>query len=324
MNTSFKRLRVAYLFALSLVAACGTSDTIEAPEVLDRDDLSALSPEARIDYKEALALASQQTPGPGQTQDHDVVAALVPVDQAGEFRASGVDVEAAQGTIAGYVAGSLIPGEPALLDHIGENDNTSILAPGTPTNAVANLFESGEFGYNGGTWGKSYDVVVSQMCNGRTRTGSQAYAYNNNGGYCSVVGWYTQDTSDCRFIVHVGASSFKKGTCAWSVYADELGYFSYNASNTNSAQQNTVNAFIWLDAGQTVTAGTCGLSGASASGDTYLRLFNGGTQVATNDDACGGFSSQIVYTAPVSTKYELRAGCFGSGNCGGTVAYTKK
>ena len=95
----------------------------------------------------------------------------------------------------------------------------------------------------------------------------------------------------------------------------------YNATNTNSAQQNTTNRSFKLNAGDTVEVGTCNLSGASASGDTFLRLFGAGTQVASNDDSCGGTASFIQYTAPTAGTYELYAGCYSSTSCGGTVAF---
>ena len=71
--------------------------------------------------------------------------------------------------------------------------------------------------------------------------------------------------------------------------------------------------------------GTCQVPGASATGDTYLRmsleiLWNK-FPVAANDDSCGGRASFIQYTAPGAGKYALSAGCFGSGSCGGTLAY---
>jgi hypothetical protein len=48
-----------------------------------------------------------------------------------------------------------------------------------------------------------------------------------------------------------------------------------------------------------------------------------GYQVASNDDACGGDGSRITCTVPIGDtgQYELRAGCFGSGSCSGTVAW---
>jgi Trypsin-like peptidase domain len=96
----------------------------------------------------------------------------------------------------------------------------------------------------------------------------------------------------------------------------------YSASNTNSALQNTVNRVVALTAGQKITLGTCGLTGATFSGDTWLRLNGpGGTEVGSNDDACGGRGSQIVFTASTAGNYEIRAGCYSSGSCSGTVVW---
>ncbi len=75
--------------------------------------------------------------------------------------------------------------------------------------------------------------------------------------------------------------------------------YTYSATNTNSAAQNTVNKVVALTAGQKITLGTCGLTGASVTGDSYLRLFGpGGTEVASNDDACGGRGSSLSFTVP--------------------------
>ncbi len=96
----------------------------------------------------------------------------------------------------------------------------------------------------------------------------------------------------------------------------------YSASNTNSAQQNTTNRTFTLNAGDVLEVGTCNVPGSSATGDTYLRLFGTtGTQVAANDDSCGGLASYLQYTAATAGTYEVRAGCFSSGNCGGTVTF---
>ena len=67
---------------------------------------------------------------------------------------------------------------------------------------------------------------------------------------------------------------------------------------------------------------TCGLTGASFTGDTYLRLFNGATQAAGNDDACGGRGSSLTYTSTAATTLQIRAGCYSSGTCGGTVVWS--
>jgi V8-like Glu-specific endopeptidase len=98
--------------------------------------------------------------------------------------------------------------------------------------------------------------------------------------------------------------------------------FTFNASNTNSAQQNTVNRSVTLAAGQKLSFGTCTVPGSAGTGDTYLRLYNAaGQQVTSNDDACGVLS-YAQYTAPTAGTYQIRAGCYSSNTCSGTVAYT--
>ncbi|MFY0522697.1 hypothetical protein ACN28I_05660 [Archangium gephyra] len=99
----------------------------------------------------------------------------------------------------------------------------------------------------------------------------------------------------------------------------------YSASATSSATTNTVNRNITLLDGETLSLGTCNVTGASGTGDTYLRLFTPwGTEVAANDDACGGPLSSLGYTVPAGGggMYQLRAGCWGSGSCGGTVVWS--
>ncbi|MEZ4361741.1 MAG: M4 family metallopeptidase [Kofleriaceae bacterium] len=99
--------------------------------------------------------------------------------------------------------------------------------------------------------------------------------------------------------------------------------YSYSATNTNSAQQNTVNHVVALNAGDVVTLGTCGVTGSAFTGDTWLRVNNpSGTQVASNDDACGGRGSQATFTAAVAGNYTIRGGCYAAGSCTGTVAWT--
>jgi hypothetical protein len=79
---------------------------------------------------------------------------------------------------------------------------------------------------------------------------------------------------------------------------------------------------VYLTAGQTLKVGTCTVTGASGTGDTYLRLYGvTATQVAFNDDSCG-LLSYLSYTATTSGSYQIRAGCYSSGSCSGTVAYT--
>lgn len=104
------------------------------------------------------------------------------------------------------------------------------------------------------------------------------------------------------------------------------GSFSFKiTSSTSNATVNTSNHSVYVPAGRILTVGTCGLSGASAVGDTYLRLNNpSGQEIASNDDAggsCGGGSNLSIVTS-VSGSYVIRAGCFMSKTCEGTVAYS--
>ncbi|HEX5744756.1 MAG TPA: hypothetical protein VFZ09_00855 [Archangium sp.] len=110
------------------------------------------------------------------------------------------------------------------------------------------------------------------------------------------------------------------GTAVWNI----RGSFSYSASNTSSATVNTSNRDLSLVEGQRLKVGTCDVTGASGTGDTYLRLFTAaGAQVTYNDDACGGLLSTFEYVVPWGTNgtHQLRAGCWSSNSCNGTVSY---
>lgn len=102
------------------------------------------------------------------------------------------------------------------------------------------------------------------------------------------------------------------------------GSFSYGTSNTSNATVNTSNYAVYLFAGQLFTVGTCGVPGSSRSGDTWLRLNNpSGQEIASNDDSGGdcGVGSNISIVVPSTGSYVIRAGCYSSGSCGGTVAF---
>jgi len=98
----------------------------------------------------------------------------------------------------------------------------------------------------------------------------------------------------------------------------------YNASNTNYGQQNYEVCNIYACPGDTLRMSMCSADGGSCSGDTYLRLVSPtGQELAGNDDTCGVCAS-VEYTFSAGntghsfcTNYELRQGCFSSGNCSG-------
>jgi hypothetical protein len=151
---------------------------------------------------------------------------------------------------------------------------------------------------------------------------------SQSGGYCQFAGWASSDSHDCRAVItgSTGGGWFG-GTCDTWVYevppTSPNPSFSYNAVNTSSATVNTVNYAIVLGATQTLTFGTCGVAGGSFTGDTYLRLYDpSGNLVASNDDSCGGLGSHAVYTSTVGGAFQVRAGCYSSSACSGTVAWT--
>ncbi|MDC0711684.1 hypothetical protein POL68_24665 [Stigmatella sp. ncwal1] len=124
------------------------------------------------------------------------------------------------------------------------------------------------------------------------------------------------------------------GTVAYAISGGKVsgtaGAFSFSASHTGSATVNTSTQMISLMSGKTLTVGTCGVTGGSDTGDTYLRLFQvlptGKREVspAAPDATCA--HQKLVYTVPTDEdgKYEIHAGCDLDTSCSGTVAYSVK
>jgi hypothetical protein len=102
--------------------------------------------------------------------------------------------------------------------------------------------------------------------------------------------------------------------------------FAFSARNTNNASINTFNKQFYFNAGHVLRASTCaaGAEGASATGDTYLRLYqNAGATfilVASNDDAPNcGTAAEILYEVPIAGYYQVRVGCFSNTACSGNL-----
>lgn len=79
---------------------------------------------------------------------------------------------------------------------------------------------------------------------------------------------------------------------------------------------------ITVTAGQTLRFALNGaaVNGATASPDTYLRLFNGaGTMIAENDDGGPGVNSLLTYTFTTAGTYYISAGAYGSNTGGYTL-----
>lgn len=82
---------------------------------------------------------------------------------------------------------------------------------------------------------------------------------------------------------------------------------------------------IWLDEGDHLEAGTCGLDGAETEGDTVLRLRDpSGQEVTWNDDGClGSYGSRVTHDVPRggAGTYHLVAACYAGGKCGGRIVH---
>ncbi|NMO15200.1 trypsin-like serine protease [Pyxidicoccus fallax] len=149
-------------------------------------------------------------------------------------------------------------------------------------------------------------------------------------------------SNDCYFKHRVGAAgdytlragchhdTLCGGAVVWKVTRNSdlvRGTFSFNLTNTSSGTRNTVNRDVRLSYGQVIEMGTCGLEGASGSGDTILRLHRStGIVEAENDDTfgtCGSLShlTHHVNALGENVPYQIRVGCFRDTSCSGTVAY---
>ncbi|WP_164021587.1 hypothetical protein [Pyxidicoccus trucidator] len=151
-------------------------------------------------------------------------------------------------------------------------------------------------------------------------TDTQVAANEDGCGLLSKI-TYTGPTTG-TYQVRTGC--FANNPCSGTVAYTISGAFSYTASNTSNATLNTTNRPVYLRPGQRLKVGTCGVPGASGVGDTFLRLYGStGTQVALNDQDCSGNLSFISYLVPATGagKSEVRAGCYSSLACSGTVSY---
>jgi hypothetical protein len=102
------------------------------------------------------------------------------------------------------------------------------------------------------------------------------------------------------------------------VYMEVPRCYPFNVSNTNSATTNTNDCNLFVCPGTILSFRTCLSDGKTCAGDTFLRLFQGGTELANNDDGCG-FCSELTYEFQGSTcdTYSLHQGCFGDSQCSG-------
>ncbi|HKO49742.1 MAG TPA: hypothetical protein VJV79_18560 [Polyangiaceae bacterium] len=155
----------------------------------------------------------------------------------------------------------------------------------------------------------------------------------NDDSFCGLGSWTTYTVPPMeggRYQIVAGCylANDCSGTVAYTVKGARGGTLSYTGTNTNSAQQVDHDVAFSLGRGQTLTIGTCGLDNTGFSGDTYLRLYDDpsgatpATQLAYNDDACGGYGSQITYTAPSDHDVRIKFGCYLNEACTGTLSWT--
>ncbi|HEY0466981.1 MAG TPA: hypothetical protein VGC79_22415, partial [Polyangiaceae bacterium] len=162
----------------------------------------------------------------------------------------------------------------------------------------------------------------------RLFSGSTEVANNDDAVDVAGCGWGSRivfkATSAGSYQLRAGCYSGNSCGATLSYLIQPGGSYSYYGVNTNYATTNTSNASVRLEVGDILQVGTCGLPGAAALGDTYLRLYNEvnlGSQVASNDDACGGVSSYLAYNVTTAGTYQIQSGCYSSDSCQGNTVY---
>ncbi|RKH05034.1 hypothetical protein [Corallococcus carmarthensis] len=154
-----------------------------------------------------------------------------------------------------------------------------------------------------------------------------------NDDACGTTGSRLSFTAATAGVYEVRMGCFSTGTCSGTVGYSVLtpgrtavlsGARSYSGATTTSATAGYSTLVLHLSQGQVIDAGTCGVTGSSVAGDSYLRLIDaeGNVELVASDDACSGTGSRITYTAPRTGLYELRLGCYSALSCSGTLAYT--
>lgn len=103
----------------------------------------------------------------------------------------------------------------------------------------------------------------------------------------------------------------------------------YSAANTNSAQRNYASCQFQVCAASTAAVITsCGSGAGQCIGDQFIRLYQGSSQVSSNDDQSSSSNdpcsacSRLTVTPPSSgcATYTLRQGCYSSDSCRGQFA----
>ena len=162
----------------------------------------------------------------------------------------------------------------------------------------------------GSGWGESGYIRVAY--------GTNACQIANYGGLVSSVALSPSAPSKSPSYTNPptrAPSALPTKSPAWSLAPTMAPFYcdSFSASNTNSAQQNTASCLFQAIGGRTLTVSACSGTTGVCSGDTYIRLFSNGVQVASNDDSCG-LCSGLTYTVPAGSNPTLTLveGCYGA------------
>ena len=148
------------------------------------------------------------------------------------------------------------------------------------------------------------------------KSGGAVVAANDDA--CGGKGSTLTYTSPTAQTLTLQAGCFGAASCSGTVaFTKGMSNFSFSTVNTNGGTQNTDNRTVHLAVGDKVTVGTCGLPGASYSGDTVASLYLGSTPVATNDNDCGGLGSRFLYRVTTAGDYSVRIGCALNSSCNG-------
>lgn len=147
---------------------------------------------------------------------------------------------------------------------------------------------------------------------------SAVVAFNDDA--CPGFGSQLTYTSPIAQTLTLEAGCYSMESCSGTVaWTKGLSNIPFSATNTNSGAQNTTDRTVHLVEGDKVTIGTCGLPGASYTGDTVVGLFLGSTVVSGNDNDCGGLGSRSLYRVTTAGDYTVKVGCAGSSSCSGNA-----
>jgi hypothetical protein len=204
-----------------------------------------------------------------------------------------------------------------------------------PINPEEQAFVRRQMGtHGGGKWWIGYsDSLAEGLWQWQSPNKVQGYVNWNAGEPATAVG-----DEDCA-VIDTDTGYWSAVNCVGNQFKyickrdddnplPATSFCQFSANNTNNATQNYTQCAVTLGANQGVTFGTCGLTGASVNGDSYVRLFypDNVTEVAfgSNDDSCDGTASSVSYVVPTAGTYIIHVGCYSDEACDGSLGIRKE